>query len=362
MRILSAFASNSMLSIVGEYFPFIILFIVDFEMLDMIDNCLTEMFLLYMISLNNIFMMVIVSKIIFIILEFVSSKEILLMKKNSFWCVVAIPIVAFLALSGYSNNRTVESRIENERANLATENNDFVEATPTVEPALVNDPDSLDSYPFVPYKEITSEYIGKIISVECIRGKSNYEDNNCCGIWYPLTYSYVYESGPKNSDISDDEIDSPDYVFVSASEGDIIRFATRICDDGSPDTSHILAAKVVGHKDINEVYSAFKENSPYLNPDTFCRNPDKYKYVPVRTNGKILQILNEDSDNATYLLSTSTGCVYLNWYEDSVIRGDRLLEDDNVSVYGTFDGLETYNSLIGQKTVPKVNVYFIERE
>lgn len=123
MRILSAFASNSMLSIVGEYFPFMILFIVDFEIPDIIDNCLTEMFLSYMISLNNIFMMVIVSKIIFIILEFISSKRGSFMKKNSFsgmtvFGIIAVPIVALLALSGYNNNRTIERRIENERAEL----------------------------------------------------------------------------------------------------------------------------------------------------------------------------------------------------------------------------------------------------
>lgn len=283
------------------------------------------------------------------------------MKKNSFLSIVAIPIVAFLALSGYANNRTVESRIENSKNKPEiADDSIFSVPTPTVEPKLINNPDSLSSYPFVPYNKITAGYVGKIISVECIRGKSNYKNNDRCGIWYPLDLSYTYKSGPKNSNISDDDINSPDYVFASASEGDVIRFATLVCDDGFPDTSNILAAKVVGHKDINEVYSAFKENSPYLNPDTFCRDPDKYKYVPVRTEGEILQILNEDSDNAAYLLSTSTGCVYLDWYEDSVMRGNRLIEDDNVSVYGTFAGLTTYNSLIGKRTVPKVDVYFIE--
>lgn len=95
MRILSAFASNSMLSIVGEYFPFMILFIVDFEIPDIIDNCLTEMFLLYMISLNNIFMMVIVSKIIFIILEFISSKRGSFMKNK----ILILSLCGMLAAS-----------------------------------------------------------------------------------------------------------------------------------------------------------------------------------------------------------------------------------------------------------------------
>ena len=283
------------------------------------------------------------------------------MKKNNLFGMVAVPVVVLLALSGYANNNAVESRIENERIKLtaAAERDNFADPTHTDTPTLVNDPASLDSYPFVPYGEITNEYNGQIICIDCIRGKSNYEGTDRCGIWYPVGQSYVYKSGPANSYISDDDINSPDYVFASASEGDIIRYAIQIYDDGSYYPSDILSAKVIGHEDIDEVYSGFKESCPYLD-DEFCRDPDKYKGMQIRTKGTILQIINEDSDNATYLLSTSSGCVYLNWYEDSVMRGGRLLEDDNVSVYGTFAGLETYNSLVGQKTVPKINVYFVE--
>ncbi len=70
IRTFSAFASSSMLSSVGECFSFIISLIVDLGTPDMIESCRTEMFLLYIISSNNIFMILSFGKSIFIILEY----------------------------------------------------------------------------------------------------------------------------------------------------------------------------------------------------------------------------------------------------------------------------------------------------
>lgn len=58
----SAFASSSKLFSVGECFSFIISLIVDLGTPDMIESCRTEMFLLYMISSNNIFMLLFLTK------------------------------------------------------------------------------------------------------------------------------------------------------------------------------------------------------------------------------------------------------------------------------------------------------------
>ena len=53
-----AFAICSRLSSVGEYFSFMMLLIVDFEIPVMLDNCRTEMLLLYMMLSSNIFMQI----------------------------------------------------------------------------------------------------------------------------------------------------------------------------------------------------------------------------------------------------------------------------------------------------------------
>lgn len=57
-----AFAICSRLSSVGEYFSFMMLLIVDFEMSVMLDNCRIEMLLLYMMLSSNIFMEILFAK------------------------------------------------------------------------------------------------------------------------------------------------------------------------------------------------------------------------------------------------------------------------------------------------------------
>lgn len=68
--VFKAFAICSMWSIVGEYFSFAILLIVDFEMPVMLDNCRTEMFLLYMMLFSNIFMQLVFAVFLYFILFF----------------------------------------------------------------------------------------------------------------------------------------------------------------------------------------------------------------------------------------------------------------------------------------------------
>ena len=71
IRTFSAFASSSILSSVGECFSFIMSLIVDLGIPDMIESCRTEMFLLYMISSNNIFMLIFLAKAFLLYRKFV---------------------------------------------------------------------------------------------------------------------------------------------------------------------------------------------------------------------------------------------------------------------------------------------------
>lgn len=63
MLIFSAFASFSILSIVGEYVSFAILLIVDLDIPVITDNWRTDIFFLYMISPSRIFMIIFYSAI-----------------------------------------------------------------------------------------------------------------------------------------------------------------------------------------------------------------------------------------------------------------------------------------------------------
>lgn len=97
-----AFAICSRLSSVGEYFSFMMLLIVDFEMPVMLDNCRTEMLLLYMMLSSNIFMQI--SFALFYILFFIYSwfvrvkqrRKQHVQKKKVSWMSIYIIIFAVL--------------------------------------------------------------------------------------------------------------------------------------------------------------------------------------------------------------------------------------------------------------------------
>lgn len=69
IRTLSTAARRSILSIVGEYVSLAILLIVDFEIPVKVASCRADTFLLYIISANNIFILILFSLFYFLFKE-----------------------------------------------------------------------------------------------------------------------------------------------------------------------------------------------------------------------------------------------------------------------------------------------------
>lgn len=73
-----------------------------------------------------------------------------------------------------------------------------------------------------------------------------------------------------------------------------------------------------------------------------------------------MQIIDESDYSADYLLSTDQGYIYLTNPDDKEARGARLLENDNVTVYGDFTGLTTYSYLSDKQYIPEFFSAIIE--
>lgn len=93
-----------------------------------------------------------------------------------------------------------------------------------------------------------------------------------------------------------------------------------------------------------------------------ARNPDKYEGEKVKFSGKVLQVMEGD-----YMVSIRLG---VNGSYDNVIYGtyfpslvsSRVLEDDYITVYGTSEGLYTYESTMGASiTIPSLSIEKIEQ-
>lgn len=109
----------------------------------------------------------------------------------------------------------------------------------------------------------------------------------------------------------------------------------------------------------------FKDNCESISYDELARNPDLYEGNSYVFTGKISQVL-EDTNITSYLINVTEG-EYV--WEDLVLgakvksdeNSSRFLEDDIIRFYGVFQGLYTYETVLGsQNTVPYVKIYDIE--
>ena len=89
------------------------------------------------------------------------------------------------------------------------------------------------------------------------------------------------------------------------------------------------------------------------NYDDYARNPDSHTAEKIKFNGKVIQVIETD-DGAQYRIAV--GGDYNKMFFVQYLFSDteyRVLESDNVTVYGSFADLVTYDSTLGGKvTIP----------
>lgn len=126
---------------------------------------------------------------------------------------------------------------------------------------------------------------------------------------------------------------------------------------------------VVGFATTNTAnYKSYKK----LDWKGVSRNPDKFEGQTVQFTGYILQVIENEFTSTTdetgytrmsfnnYGIRVATkgkydDVVYVILPYEAVEGGGRLLEDDKVTIYGKYDGLETYKTIMGASvTLPKI--------
>lgn len=110
---------------------------------------------------------------------------------------------------------------------------------------------------------------------------------------------------------------------------------------------------------------AEKEKKGYdtgIKYDQLARNPDDYKGEKVKFKGKVVQIMEGDSEIQMRLAVDSDYDMILYCGYDPSIVSSRILEDDIITIYGTSIGTISYNSTMGGKiTIPGVYVDKIDQ-
>lgn len=110
---------------------------------------------------------------------------------------------------------------------------------------------------------------------------------------------------------------------------------------------------------------AEKEKKGYetgITYDNLARNPDDYIGEKVKFKGKVIQVMEGDTENQIRLAVDSDYDTILYCGYDPSIVSSRILEDDIITIYGTSVGTISYQSTLGGTiTIPGVLVEKIDQ-
>ena len=114
-----------------------------------------------------------------------------------------------------------------------------------------------------------------------------------------------------------------------------------------------------------ELERLYKSKCKSISYDNLSRKPGQYEGEYVKFSGKVVQVCYEATSflyYSSYRVATSgsyNNVVYI--LVDNYGSDERILEDDWITFYGKFDGLYTYETVMGSTlTIPKIMVEYIE--
>lgn len=226
--------------------------------------------------------------------------------------------------------------------------------TPTPDPFASWDT-VLELYPLLTYDEIkTGKYDEQNIIVEAFVESIEYDGafDIDMTIWYESEqYDFVRD------EVSFDWEDVPIKPFEIL-PGDALQLCFNVYKGSSFGHPVLTLHKTSSGASVSDFIQRFKDccQTPEYKP--LLRNPEEYRGSNFKFTGDVIQVISEESYSIKFLLETYYGELIYVWYTPE--NSSRILEGDNVTVYGTFYVLETYDTLLGENTVPRLSAYFLE--
>lgn len=109
--------------------------------------------------------------------------------------------------------------------------------------------------------------------------------------------------------------------------------------------------------------SISKSSCVEVDYEDVARNPTKYKTKQIVISGTIIQVIESSSNKRQYRVAEKGNYdnVWLVTYDSKGATESRLLDNDEVTIYGICAGTTTYKSVLGQEiTVPAMKGVIIE--
>lgn len=149
----------------------------------------------------------------------------------------------------------------------------------------------------------------------------------------------------------------------------VVTVQPTIDEDGQRTRSCVTCQKELESESYTlsdeEIERLYKNNCKSIAYDSLARSPGEYEGEYVKFSGRVVQVCSEASSAlyySTYRVAVSgsyNSVVYI--YVDNYGSGERILEDDWITFYGKFDGLFSYETVMGaQVTIPSVKVEYVD--
>ena len=226
--------------------------------------------------------------------------------------------------------------------------------TPTPDPLASWDTVS-ELYPLLTYDEIkTGKYDEQNVIVEAFVETVEYDGafDVDLTVWYESEeYAFVRETHRFDwEDIHTKEIE--------ILPGDTLQLCVWVYKGSSFGSPIQAVHKTSSDASVGDFIQGFKDCCQSPEYKAVLRNPEEYRGSNFTFTGDVVQVVSEESYCIKFLLETYYGELIYVWYFPE--NSSRILEGDNVAIYGTFHVLETYDTLFGENTVPRLSAYFLE--
>lgn len=114
-----------------------------------------------------------------------------------------------------------------------------------------------------------------------------------------------------------------------------------------------------------ELKDPYVENCEPMDYRTMARNPDKYKGGYYSATGEVIQVM--EIDGGVFIRMNVTQDEYGYWSDTIAATveipkgGDRILEDDIITIYGKCYGLYTYETVLGSEmSIPRIDAKYYD--
>lgn len=216
----------------------------------------------------------------------------------------------------------------------------------------------VNNYNFTSYEDVKSgKYNNEFVILSATIDSIEYVDIMDwvqCDAWFVYGNSYICDEITFYCD------ELLNYSPKSLQTGDNIDICFYIYSDSSFGNKIKAFNKTDNQTSLDEIYTSFKENCNVLNWEELMRSPEEFRGATYMLTAQVFQIVSDKNQHLEVLLSTDDGKYVFASY--SYKANDlKILEDDIVTIYGTFYKPYNYTSILGTShSVPSIVVQFME--